>query len=241
MGSLVDFSIAESVNNIIRKGNKAYHQSKYNEATEKYSSALEKEPNNAIANFNQADAIYQLGEYKQAQEYFKGIANSTNNSEIKFKSKFNLGNSLYKQEQYEESVRAYKDALKINPKDEDAKYNLMMAMAKLKKQQQNQDKNKDNKNDKQNQDKNKDQQKQQQQQNQDQKNQQDKQQQQQQGNQNQEEKEQQQKQQQQQQGQLSQEEAQRLLDALESEEGKVQQKINQQQKNGKKVKVQKDW
>ena len=129
------------------------------------------------------------------------------------KAYYNLGNSYLKSEKYQESVDAYKMALRQNPKDDDARYNLAYALAKLKAQQQKnnqQNKNQQNKNEQ-----NKDQQKkdQQQQKNQDQK------------------KDQQQKQDQQQQEQkkssqlkISKEEAERMLQALKNQEQKLQKK-----------------
>jgi len=215
-------SSAQSTNSLIRSGNKCYDQQKYNQATDKYTSALSKEPNNEKAIFNQANAMYQLGEYEKAASYFDAISKQTKNLDVKSKAYHNLGNTFYKQSQYEKSVQAYKEALKINPSDKDTKYNLMMAMSKLKDDQNQQQKNNQQKQDQKNQQENKQNQQQNQQSAQD-KN-----------------KAQQQKEQEQQ-GKMSNEEAQRLLEALENEEGKTQQKLQQQQGNGKKTKVAKDW
>jgi tetratricopeptide (TPR) repeat protein len=142
---------AQSTNKLIRSGNKLYNSQKYNNATEEYSKALQKEPKNNTAFFNQSDALYQLKEYKKAEEQFTTIANSsTVKPDVKAKAYHNLGNCYYKQEKYEESVKAYKNALKLAPEDKDTKYNLMMAQAKVQnkdkqqqqQQQQNQDQNK---------------------------------------------------------------------------------------------------
>lgn len=210
-------SAAQSTNSLIRSGNKSYDQQKYNQATDKYTAALSKEPNNEKAIFNQANAMYQLGEYEKAASYFDAISKQTKNLDVKSKAYHNLGNTFYKQSQFEKSVQAYKEALKINPSDKDTKYNLMMAMAKLKDDQQQQQK-------------------------QDQKNKQENKQNQQQNQQSAQDKNKaQQQKEQEQQGKMSNEEAQRLLEALENEEGKTQQKLQQQQGNGKKTKVAKDW
>jgi Ca-activated chloride channel family protein len=210
---------AQTTNSLLRTGNKNYHQQKYNQATENYTKALSKEPNNEIAIFNQADAMYQLGEYEKAISYFDAIAKQSKNKSYQSKSYHNLGNTFYKQEQYEKSVEAYKQALKINPDDKETKYNLMMAMAKLKKESQQQKQNQQQKQEKNNQN---NQQNQQQKDNKDNKDKQD-------------------KQEQENAGKMSNEEAQRLLEALQNEEGKTQEKLQQQNANGKKTKVAKDW
>lgn len=216
---------AQSVNTFIRNGNQFYKEQKYNQATEQYASALQKEPNNSIAIFNQAAAMYQLGEYDKAETYFDGLAKQSKNHEMMSKSFHNLGNAFYKKEDYEKSVAAYKQALKLNPKDVDTKYNLMMAMSKLKNNQNQQNKeNQQNKDQQKNKDKQppKDQNNNQQAQNKDQqqsasKPQQDK-----------------------KQG-MSKEEADRLLEALGNEENKTQQKVGKQKGEPQQGKVKKDW
>ena len=65
----------------------------------------------------------------------------------------NLGNSFMKKKDYRQSVEAYKHSLRINPTDEETRYNLALAMKLLQKQQQqgggdNQDQNKENNHDK---------------------------------------------------------------------------------------------
>lgn len=122
---------AQSTNKILRQGNKEYNNQKYNNATESYSKALQKEPKDVRANFNQGDALYQLNELDKAKDAYTTAAKLTNNTDVQAKCFYNIGNVLYKQQKYEESAKAYKVSLKLNPKDADAKYNLMMALAKI--------------------------------------------------------------------------------------------------------------
>ena len=226
---------AQSTNKLLREGNKFYNNDKYNNATESYSKALQRAPKDVRAFFNQGDALYKLNELDKAKELFNGVAKASTNTDIQARAHYNIGNIHYKQEKWEESAKAYKQSLKLNPKDEDAKYNLMMALSKIKKNSGSggKDNKKDkDKQDKKNQDKNKQQQDKNQQQNgnknpqQNQQGQQDKQQQQKQG---------------QQQGQMSNEEAQKLLDAIGAEEGKVQQKLTKEKGKPVNGKIQKDW
>lgn len=217
---------AQTANKLLREGNKLYSKEKYNNATESYAKALQLAPKDVRGYFNQGDALYRLNELDKSKELFDAVAKASKNTDIQARAFYNVGNILYKKEKYEESARAYKESLKLNPKDIDAKYNLMMALAKIKKDKNGGGgKNNQDQKDKQQQDKNK-----QQQQNQNN--------QQQNGNNQQ---QQQNKQQQQQQGQLSKEQAQQLLDAMSAEEGKVQQKVNKEKAKGKSSKPQKDW
>ena len=95
----------------------------------------------------------------------------------KNKGHYNLGNVQYKEYEnltkdpkksqeaikaLKESIESYKNALRNNPKDSDARHNLRLAMSKLPPPNENQDQqNQENNQDQQNQDQNQDQQDQQ--------------------------------------------------------------------------------
>ncbi|MFZ1978667.1 MAG: hypothetical protein WAV76_11990, partial [Bacteroidota bacterium] len=120
---------------------------------------------------------------------------------------------------------AYKKSLRLNPKDDEARYNLLMAQAKLKDQQNN--KNKDDKKDK---NKNQDQK-------QNQKNQRDQQNQQQ--NQQNQAKQDQTQPQIQKKNQMPKEEADRILDQMKNDEKEIQKTLRKRE--AVHVKVEKDW
>ena len=128
----------------------------------------------------------------------------------------NMGNALYAQQQYDKAVAAYQQSLRLNPKDNDTRYNLVKAMQQLQQQQQNQ---------------NQEQQQQQQNQHQNQQN----------DSTQQQPPQQQQQQQQPQQSeeQMDKETAEQILQALEQDEQETQEKLQRQQ--GKKRRVEKEW
>lgn len=240
---------AQNERKFIRQGNKYFMEAMkdtaksdtalFNKAEIEYRKALDKKPDNPQWEFNLGDALYKQKKFGDSGEKFKSIADHTNSKIDKARALYNMGNSLLMDKKLDESIAAYKESLRNNPNDLEAKYNLLYAENLKKKQQQkqnqdkqNQDKNKDQKNKDQNKDKNqqnkdqqnKDQQKQdQQKQNQDQKNQ----------NQN---------QQQQQQGKISQQNAEQMLQALENNEKKIQEKVKKEQALKAKSKVvDKNW
>jgi tetratricopeptide (TPR) repeat protein len=164
----------------------------------------------------------------------------TENDDKDFKSKVhhNIGNSYLKSQKFEESIKSYKEALKLNPNDEETKYNLSYALNMLKnnqdKQQQKNDQDKDDqkKNDDKNQDK-KENDKNDQQKNDENK---DK------GEQNkpdQNQTTQQDNLKQPQQNKISKEEAERILNAMKNNEQDLQKKLRKQK--GTVVKTEKDW
>jgi Ca-activated chloride channel homolog len=223
---------AQSDRSLIRDGNRSYKNSKYADAEVSYRKALEKNKEFREGPFNLGDALYKQGRFGEAADQYNIAASRTKNADERAQALHNLGNSLLKSQKYPESIGAYKEALKLNPKDLDTKYNLEYAKAMLKQQQQQQQqqqKNDKNKDDKQKQDKKDQQQKDQQQQQ--------KQEDQKQDQQKAEQKDQQQAQQKKQ--QISKQDAERILEALKNEEKDVQKKLHK--KVPARVRVEKDW
>ncbi len=218
-----------------RSGNKKFESANYTEAETDYKKALDLKNNMPEATFNLADAVYNQKRYDDAQKQFQLSAQTNTDAGVKAKAYHNIGNTFLEQKKWDEAVKAYKSALKINPADADSKYNLAYANAMLQNNkgsggQNNKDQNEKDKNDQQ---ENKDQQSQNKDENQKQDQKQD-----QQAN-NQDEKNQQQKQGQQ--PKLSKEDADKLLAALMNEEEKTTQKMQQKNMKGVKVKTKKDW
>jgi len=135
----------------IRSGNEAYSGKDYERALRSYDEALTISPRNTTALHNKADALYRMGKYDEASEIFEQLAKSESNSGRKSEAFHNLGNSLLKTEKYKESIDAYRNALRLNPSDEQTRYNLAYALSKLKKQEEQNkscDKPRDNKGEK---------------------------------------------------------------------------------------------
>ena len=215
-------------NNYLLQGNKLYEQQKYTEADADYSKALQKDPNNTTGLFNLGNSLYQQKLYDSSRKVMATTAGAAKDKTSKAAANYNIGNTYMSQQKWEDAVNSYKQTLRNNPQDADAKYNLSYAEQMMKKQQ---DQNKQNK---QNKDKNKDKQKQQ---NKDQnKDKQDK------GQNDKDKKDDQNKDQQQPQSQpskLSQQQADQLLNALQQEEKKLQDKMKKEK--GVPVKMDKDW
>jgi len=207
----------------VRKGNRLYKKGEFAGSEGMYRRAMEQDKPFEDAGFNLGDALYRQGRFGEAAaEFSRAVAASEGNSLKQSEGFYNLGNSLVKEQKFEESIEAYINSLKLNPDNIQAKYNLAWAQDQLKKQQeqqkqqQDQEKNKD-----QEQDKNKD-------------DQQDK-------NDQQQDKQDQEGQEQQQQQSISREDAKRLLDALAANEKETQEKVQRDKAAGAKVRVIKNW
>ena len=215
----------QSVRSLVRQGNGQYKDQKYSDAEVSYRKALEKEQELVPGQFNLGNALYKQDKGDEAVRAYENAAMKAESKETKADAYFNMGDAYMKGQHYQEAVNSYIESLKLNPSDQDTKYNLSYALAKMREQQQQQqqnknDKNKDNKQDKQKNQQNQDQNKQdqQQQQKQDQ---------------------QPQQKQQSQEKKMAKAEAERILDVLKNNEKDVQKKLRVRQ--GVRVKTDKDW
>jgi len=208
----------------VREGNKLYKKEKYTESEISYRKSLEVNPRSIEGTYNLGNSLYKQGKFPEAAEQYQLIA-AQEKDPVKLAQVFhNLGNISMKNNQYDKSVQAYRQSLRLNPKDDETRYNLALAQ-KLLENQQNQDQseeqqNKDQKDDQ----KNKEDQQQNQQQQQDDKKQ----------NKTQEE--------QQQNEQMSKDNAQQMLDAFLQDEKDTQEKVKKaQMQQQQRRRTEKEW
>ena len=221
--------------NYIREGNELFKEKRYAEAEAAFKKALQENGNSPIAKFNLATTYLkqvnlndttQNGLLSETQQLLKETA-SIADPKLASKAYYDLGNIFYNQKNYAQSIAMYKDALRRNPDDDQARQNLRLAQKQLQ-NQQNQQQNQDNKQD------NKDQQKQNQDQNKEKnKN----------GQDQQKPDNQQQKQPQQPpKNGMSKENAEQILQTMQNEEKNTQDKVNkakmQQMKGGRRTGIQ---
>lgn len=120
-----------------REGNRLYEEGRFAEAHEKYLEALLEAPDSPIIRFNDGNALYQGEDYESALESF-GAAVESGNPELASAAWYNLGNTLYRQGALPESLEAFKQALRADPGDADAKHNLERVLEQMQEQQQQQ-------------------------------------------------------------------------------------------------------
>ncbi|MBE0572354.1 MAG: tetratricopeptide repeat protein [Ignavibacteriaceae bacterium] len=222
---------AQSTRGLVNDGVDLYKEQKFADAEVNFKKGVEINPESFEAKFNLGDAYYKQERYDEAIKSFQSAFVNARSDEERSKLYHNVGNSLLKAQKIKESIGAYKEALKLNPNDQETKYNLSYALNMLNNPDQNQQQDDQNKD--QNQDQNKDQQDQKQQ-NQDQQNQD-----QQQQNQDQQQQNQQQKSQEQKEQELTKQEAEKILEALKNNEKDLQKQLRKIK--GQRVKTEKDW
>jgi len=227
---LPGFLFAQAGRKQVLEGNAAYAEEKYDAAANAYQDALIEDPASPVIQFNMGAAQYQTSDYEKAMEAFNKSLD-TDDPLLQSRAYYNMGNTFYRTQKLQEAIQSYEQALKLNPEDEDAKYNLEFVRNKLKENSQPQ----------QNQPQDQQQQQQQDQQEQQQQDQQQQEQQQQEQNEEQEQQEQQEQQQQQaeeRETEMSEEEAEQLLNALKEDQEDLQKKKAQAVGGGR---AGKDW
>lgn len=142
----------------VRKGNRLYEEQRMEEAQREYREALQVDSLSGVAKFNLGDSQYAMGNFEAAEDTFKGVVERDKrlSPEQKAKAYYNLGNAQFQQQKLEEALESYKESLRLNPNDLEAKFNYAYTKAMLE-NQQNQDQQQ---NQNQNQDKNQQQQQQ---------------------------------------------------------------------------------
>jgi tetratricopeptide (TPR) repeat protein len=203
---------AQKDNAAIRKGNRYYKEKKFDESQKQYQQALQQSPDNAAADYNLGNSQYRKNSFEEAVKSFDDASTHADNKDVKEKSLYNKGVASIKQKKMEESIAAWKDALRLNPADDDARDNLQKALTEQKNKQQEQQKDNKKQEDKK------------------------------QDNKKQEDKKQDQKQQepQQQKSRLTKQQVEQLLKALQQKEKDVQDKMNQN-KTRTLSQPEKDW
>jgi len=216
----------------VREGNKLYQGEKFTESEIAYRKSLEVNPRSIEGTYNLGNALYKQNKYPEAAEQYQLLVGQadrlkeTKEGKERLSQVFhNTGNIFMQNKEYAKSVDAYKHSLRLNPKDDETRYNLALAQ-KLLEDQQNEDQSQDDQNqDKQeNEDKKDDQQQDQQQQQPD------------------DQKEDKTQEQQQQNEQMSQDNAQQMLDAFLQDEKDTQEKVKKaQMQQQQRRRTDKEW
>ena len=133
---------AQDVKNIIAKGNEAYKEQQYDKAIEMYREALKSSPGNPVASFNLGNALFRSKKYDEAVKVFDEASHHDSPGISPEKLFYNKGVSYTALKKLQESIDAYKQALRINSSDTLARENLQRALNELKRQQEQNDQQK---------------------------------------------------------------------------------------------------
>ena len=153
-------TMAQTDRQYIRNGNKVFRSGQFDQSEVAYRKAIEKNPRNPQAHYNLGNSLMAQKKDSAAIQSLQKATEIETSKIRKAMAFHNIGVICQQHKMYGEAIEAYKNALRLNPKDDATRYNLELCKRQQKKQQnqknQNQqdkdkkDKNgKDKKNDKQ--------------------------------------------------------------------------------------------
>ncbi|MCM1301663.1 MAG: tetratricopeptide repeat protein [Alistipes senegalensis] len=108
----------------VRSGNRQFHKGNYEKSIERYQKALTHAPGQFEATYDLGNALYEVERYDQAEQTLRQAAADTLRTDAERAEAFyNLGNAQFRQQKYKEALESYKQSLRFNPSDMEAKYN----------------------------------------------------------------------------------------------------------------------
>ncbi len=128
---------AESARSLVEEGNRLYGQGRFDEALRLYDKALEAAPGEPAILYNKGNALYRRGEFDKAYDAYRQ-AFSAGDRTLAQGARFNAGNSHFARENWEDAIRNYHEALRLDPTDVEAKRNLELALRRLQEQEEQQ-------------------------------------------------------------------------------------------------------
>jgi len=131
-------SSAQQENPLIRSGNRYYKQKQLDKSQQQYEEAVKKAPASPTANYNLGNAQFRKNNYNDAANSYDSSIEHATDKTMQEKGLYNKGVAMIRQQKLKESIEAWKNALKLDAGDEDARENLQKALQQLRQQQQSQ-------------------------------------------------------------------------------------------------------
>ena len=131
----------------MHRGNAAFRAHNYDAAATLYREALHHNPHSARALFNLGDTYLAKGDARAADSLYLEASRLEKNAQVKsmafhnrgyIRQKMALADRERQQQLLRDAIEQYKQALRLNPRDNDTRYNLALCQKQLKDSQQSQ-------------------------------------------------------------------------------------------------------
>ncbi|MGH9867759.1 MAG: tetratricopeptide repeat protein, partial [Candidatus Polarisedimenticolia bacterium] len=131
-----------NASSLVAEGNRLYREGKLQEALEAYQQAEKLDPSLPAIQYNIGNILYRMQQYDQAYDRYRK-AFSAEQGPLAEGARYNAGNTHFARKNWPEAIRHYKDALKLDPTDVEAKKNLELALRAMEEQKQQQQQKQD--------------------------------------------------------------------------------------------------
>ena len=147
---------AQTDRQFVRDGNKMFNSQQYDKAEIQYRKAVSKNPSNSQAVYNLGCALMMHNKDSAAIVQYQKAAKLENNK-LRLASVYhNIGVICQNHKMYGDAIKAYEQALRNNPKDNETRYNLALCKRMQKNDKKNDKKEQKKQNEKNQQQNNKD-------------------------------------------------------------------------------------
>lgn len=123
---LGNFVLAVSQHSI--NAEEIYLKNKYEDSVKIFQKQLEKDSKSARTHNNLACALFQLNQKEEALKHWLLALENSSDPMYLARINYNIGNHYYKANERDKAIESYKKALRLNPDDRLAKYNLEVAI-----------------------------------------------------------------------------------------------------------------
>lgn len=113
-------------------GEELYKQGKYKEAYDAFTKADMDNPKKIYNRYNRGCAAVKIDDVKSGEAAFTSVLTRTDDPDIRFRAFYNRGVTAFKKGDMGSAIDDFKNALKLNPEDEDARFNLELALLQKK-------------------------------------------------------------------------------------------------------------
>jgi len=144
MAGLLITACGPAAEKLNKEGNDAFTEEAYIEALAAYEAAQVENPELAEPYYNAANTLYREGAYTEAMMMMQEALKYTDADPLQQSGFYNQGNSAFNLEEWESAIASYTEALLRNPEDQEAKYNLELALQQMQQQQQEQEQQEEN-------------------------------------------------------------------------------------------------
>lgn len=141
-----DKNVEKKVMSYLAEAERYYEKGNMAMAEATYRKALAIAPENDLAQYNFGNLYINYKKENEALLNLNKASKKSKNESIKHKSLHNQGNILMEKKKYAQAAKAYKEALKNDPTDDETRYNYALAKELMEKQKQKQNKQNKKKN-----------------------------------------------------------------------------------------------
>jgi Ca-activated chloride channel family protein len=123
LGCLVFAAYQQRYSETVARGNQAVHEQRFDtRAYERASSFWLAQQDTLL--FNQGVLAFKAQNLPRAADYFRQASQRTNNTRLRTQALYNLGMVMLALEEVEGAAEMFKEALRLDPQDNDTKFNL---------------------------------------------------------------------------------------------------------------------